>query len=140
MIVCTTGPTPSPPTAFKLDYWQDKFDRVRNEMRCDKCWLRWPQANQDIAVQTQRSSFILFFFLCQRTLKLPAYGNENAAVWLLCVGPTLAIWRSCYLKLFLHTVNFYLLLREEHLREGLSQQEFVEVWHTEPESIPETTM
>lgn len=77
MIVCTTGSTPSPPTAFKLDYWQDKFDRVRNEMRCDKCWLRWPRANQD---KNHHCSSNPMLFLYSIFLSLPAY-SEAACLW-----------------------------------------------------------
>lgn len=56
---CTTGLPFYPPTAFKLDYCWDKFDRVCNEMQCDKRWLRQQQANPE---KITSSNPALFYF------------------------------------------------------------------------------
>ncbi len=46
-------------------------------MRCDKCWLRWPQANQDKNHRCSSNPTLHFYFI---SLSVPAY-FEAGSIW-----------------------------------------------------------
>lgn len=58
----------------------DKF-RSSKKMHCDKCWLRWPLANQDKNHPCRSTIFILFCFLCFRLRSWLLIVKNNAAWW-----------------------------------------------------------
>lgn len=126
MIVCATGPL-CPPTAFKCDYLQDKFNRVCSKMHRDKCWRRWPQENQDKikikitnAVQTS-TLFIWLSFPCWKWLLIGLKLQQTLiGLWWPCSGR----WTTYYFKVYL-TMKLLPSQMQKCLMEAISCLEYV---------------